>query len=227
MIGSSERVEGSGASPGPKHLASQLRDIALHGDAGAAIQAAEASAEDDTVGIGDLTLSANFYWNRDKWNFLWGNFVVAPTGAWDVDNLANTSLNYWTIETDFMVTYFDEEKGRDYSLVVGYSYNFENTDTNYKSGDEFHVDFVLNQFLSESFGVGINGFFYRQLSGDSGSGAVLGDFKGEAAGIGPALYWITNISDKDVYFTLKWLSEFNVKNRFEGDHVFASFALNF
>jgi hypothetical protein len=183
-------------------------------------------AKDDTVGIGDPTFSANFYWSEEKWNFLWANFVVAPVGSYDVDDLANVSLNYWTLETDGMVTYFDQEKGRDYSIVVGYSYNKENNDTNYKSGDEFHVDVVLNQFFTDSFGIGINGFFYRQLSGDSGSGALLGDFKGEAAGIGPVVYWITKVFDRDVYLTAKWLSEFNVKNRFEGDHVFASFAFS-
>ncbi len=103
----------------------------------------------------------------------------------------------------------------------------ENPDSNYQSGDQIHVDFVLNQFLSESFAVGVNGFFFRQLSGDSGEGAVLGPFKGEASGFGPAIYWIRKIGSRDVAFTLKWFSEFNVKNRLEGDHVFASFAMSF
>lgn len=185
------------------------------------------SVDDDTFSVGDVTLSANLYWKREKWNFLWANYVVAPVGSYDVDDLANSGLNYWTLETDFMATYFDQEKGRDYSIVVGYSYNYENDDTDHQSGDEFHVDFVLNQFLTENFAVGVNGYFYRQLSGDSGAGAVLGDFKGEVSGIGPAMYWIRDIGTKDVAFTLKWLSEFDVKNRPEGDHVFASFAMSF
>ena len=94
-------------------------------------------------------------------------------------------------------------------------------------GDEVHIDIVLNQFLSESFGVGINAFFFRQLSGDSGDGAVLGDFKGEASGIGPVVYYTKKIGGSEVYFSVKWLKEFDVKNRLEGDHVYASFALSF
>ncbi len=183
--------------------------------------------EDDTLGLGDLTLAANIYWPRDKWNFLWATYVVAPTGSYDVDDVANSGLNYWTFEMDFMANYFDPDKGRDYSIVVGYGYNTENDDTDYKSGDEFHVDFVLNQFLSEKFAVGVTGFFYRQLSGDSGDGALLGSFKGEAAGIGPAMYYVANLGGRDVAFTAKWLSEFDTRNRLDGDHVFASFAMSF
>ena len=196
-------------------------------DAAVAADQQSLRVEDDTVNIGDLTLAANVYWPRDKWNFLWATYVVAPVGSYDVDDLANSGLNYWTFETDFMATYFDPDKGRDYSVVVGYGYNTENDDTDYKSGDEFHVDFVLNQFLSEKFAVGINGFFYRQLSGDSGDGALLGSFKGEASGIGPAMYYIANLGGRDVAFTTKWISEFDTKNRLDGDHVFASFAMSF
>ena len=48
-------------------------------------------------------------------------------------------LNYNTYETDFMTTNFNSDNGRGYSLVVGYGYNSENDDTDYKSGDEFLI----------------------------------------------------------------------------------------
>lgn len=182
---------------------------------------------DNSLGFGDLTGAAMFYWNKGKFNYAWGNYVVAPTGSYNPDRLANTGLNIWTIETDFLFTYVDEEKGRDFSLVTGYNYNFENKDTHYKSGNEFHVDFVLNQFLSDSWAIGIGGFYLKQLSGDSGTNAVLGDFKSEAMGIGPNLYYIREIRGTSVAFILKWINEFNVENRLKGDHVFASFALSF
>lgn len=182
---------------------------------------------DNSLGFGDLTGAAIFYWNRDNFHYAWGNYVVAPTGRYDPNRLANTGLNIWTLETDFMFTYHDEDKGREFSLVTGYNYNFKNDDTQYKSGDEFHVDFVLNQFLSDSFALGLGGFYLKQLSGDSGSGAVLGDFKAEAMGLGPNLYYIRDSNDTSVAFVLKWIKEFNVENRLEGDHIFLSFALSF
>lgn len=46
---------------------------------------------------------------------------------------------------------------------------------------------MINQFLSERGAIGIPGYYFKQLTGDSGDGAFLGDLKAKAAGIGPAL----------------------------------------
>ena len=96
----------------------------------------------------------------------------------------------------------------------------------YQTGQELHLDVVFNQFLSETFAVGIQGFFLKQITGDSGSGALLGDFKAEAAGVGPALLWTTKIGKQDVSFIAKWLHEFHAENRLEGDSIFLSFAID-
>ena len=183
---------------------------------------------DDKTSYGDITLVPGvFYWNNGaKWHFSQSFFVVVPVGDYDKDDDANTGLNYWTFETDFAATYLDQESGQDYSVVLGYGYNTENEDTDYQSGDEIHVDYIFNQFLSESLAVGIHGFYYEQLSGDSGSGAVLGDFKAEAAGIGPALMWIPPKYEGKVAFVAKWLNEYEAENRLEGDHVFFSFMMS-
>ena len=124
-------------------------------------------------------------------------------------------------------TYLDEEKGLELSAAAGYIYNTENDDTNYQTGQEFHTDYMLNQFLSETLAIGLHGFYYKQITGDSGSGALLGDFKGEAAGIGPALMWIPKIKDKDVVISLKWLHEYHAEHRLKGDHLFLNFTLTF
>ena len=144
---------------------------------------------DDKTSFGGITLiPAVFYWNNsENLHFSQSFYIVAPTGNYDDDDLANTGLGYWTFETDFAMTYLNQETGQDYSIVLGYGYNAENDDTDYQSGDEVHIDYVFNQFLSESLAVGLHGFFYKQVSGDSGDGALLGDFKAEASGIGPAI----------------------------------------
>ena len=112
-------------------------------------------------------------------------------------------------------------------MVVGYGYNSENDDTNYQSGDEVHVDFVLNQFFTESFAVGINGYFYKQVGGDSGNGAILGSFRGEGAGIGPAVYYIRKIGGRDVALVAKWMHDVHAENRIEGYYAYASFMFSF
>ena len=185
------------------------------------------SVNDDGAGLGDTTLAAMFYWNHEKFHFSLNNFIVTPTGDYDVDDLANTGMNYWTFEVDAAATYLNEDTGQDYSVVVGYGYNTENDDTDYQSGDEIHLDFVLNQFLTESFGIGIIGYYYKQIGADSGDGALLGSFKGEGAGIGPAIYYGTKISGKDVYFIAKWVHDYHAEKRIKGDYAYVSLALSF
>ncbi len=183
--------------------------------------------DDDLVGAGDLTLGAYFYKSHGKFNYSLNTMAVAPVGSYDKDRVANTGMNYWTFEADIAMTYYDPEKGRDYSLVFGYNYNTENQDTNYQSGDELHLDFVLNQYLSEKFGLGIAGYLYKQIGGDSGDGAVLGSFKGEGIGIGPAIYYTAQVGEKPLYCIFKWVHDVHAENRVKGDYAFLSFALSF
>lgn len=184
--------------------------------------------QDDTFGLGDVTLiPAVLFWNHGNFHFTLAEYIVTPTGKYDEDDLANVSLNYWTFDTDVAVTYLNLETGQDYSVNIGYNYNTENTDTEYQTGQEIHIDFMINQFLSESWAVGIQGFYLKQLTGDSGDGAILGDFKAEVAGVGPALLWTTKIKDQEVSFIAKWLHEYHKERRLEGDHVYVSFAMGF
>jgi hypothetical protein len=184
--------------------------------------------QEDTFGLGDITLiPAVLYWNRGNYHFALAEYIVTPTGEYDTDDLANTGLNYWTFDTDVTVTYLNEKTGQDYSINIGYNYNTENSDTDYQTGQELHIDYMINQFLSESWAIGIHGFYLKQVTGDSGDGAILGDFKAEAAGVGPALLWSPKRFDQKITFIVKWLHEYDTERRIEGDHIFASFAMSF
>ncbi len=185
------------------------------------------NASDGASGLGDVALIPfALYWNNGNIHTSFAQFVITPTGDYGIDNLINRGLNYWSFDTNFALTYLNPETGRDFSFNIGHIYNTENDDTDYQTGRELHVDVVFNQFISETFAVGLHGFYLKQITGDSGSGAILGDFKTEAAGVGPALLWSTKIGDQDVSFIAKWLHEFHAENRLEGDHVFLSFALD-
>ncbi len=60
---------------------------------------------------------------------------------------------------------------------------------------------------------------------------MLGDFKGEAAGIGPAVMWVPLSKDKglvkDLVISAKWLYEYYAKHRLKGNHLFLNFTLGF
>lgn len=196
-------------------------------DASVTIGNAIARIDDSATGIGDITLiPLVLYWNSGNIHTTFSQFIITPTGDYDVSNAINAGLNFWSFDTNFALTYLNPETGRDVSFNLGHIYNTENDDTNYQTGRELHLDLVFNQLLSETFAVGVHGFYLKQVSGDSGSGALLGDFKAESAGAGPALLWATRIGGQDVSFIAKWLHEFHAENRLEGDHFFVSFAFD-
>jgi hypothetical protein len=191
------------------------------------VDGAALSTSADTSGLGDVALiPLALYWNSDNLHASFVELIVTPTGDYSSTDLVNNSLNYWSFDTNFALTYLDPNTGHDLSFNIGYIYNTENDDTDYQTGQELHLDVVLNQFLSESFALGAHGFYLRQITGDSGAGALLGDFQAEAAGAGPALFWTTRVSRQDVSLIAKWLHEFHAERRLEGDHFFASFAID-
>ncbi len=149
--------------------------------------------------------------------------IYAPTGSYSAGKLANTGKNFWTYEPTVALMYFGQKNGIEASLFMGVDFNMENSDTDYKSGTQAHLDGTLAQHFPLWSGLasaGITGFVYRQIKGDSGSGATFGDFKARSNGVGPVISWVSKVKDIELLAELKWLKEFDVKNRFEGDTIF-------
>jgi hypothetical protein len=190
------------------------------------------TVNDSISGIGDIVimpvmLNQNI---NDDFNINYRLGVYAPTGLYEVGRLANTGKNYWTLEPTVGFMYFGKKNGREASLFLGGDYNFENPDTDYQTGVQVHADGTLAQHFplwGGLVGVGVNAYWYEQVEGDSGSGATFGDFKARTAGLGPVLSYVSKIGDVDVIGELKWLHEFETKNRPEGDYVWFKFLMKF
>jgi hypothetical protein len=191
-----------------------------------------ANRSDSISGIGDIVLMPvmlNQNFNPD-FNINYRLGVYAPTGRYEVGRLANTGKNYWTLEPTVGFMYFGQKNGREASVFLGGDYNFENPDTNYQTGVQLHVDGTLAQHFplwGGLAGVGVNGYWYEQVEGDSGSGATFGDFKGRTAGLGPVISYASKIGDIDVIGELKWLHEMETKLRPEGDFIWFKFVAKF
>lgn len=183
---------------------------------------------DDSRKLGDLTFSPIIlYWNDGDYNYSFAQYIVAPTASYDSEKISNPGLNYWTFESDFSASYTNFTTGQDYSVVFGYNYNTENKDTDYQSGQELHIDVVLNQFLSETFAVGIQAFHLQQINKDDHDNNIPGSFKARATGIGPSLIWIPETFKGDAMLTAKWIKEIDASNRLKGEHIFFTFAMSF
>jgi hypothetical protein len=109
--------------------------------------------------------------------------------------------------------------------VLGFTYNFENPDTDYKNGIDSHLDWAASQFLSQQWHIGLAGYFYYQLTGDSGTGARLGGYKSRVIGVGPEVGYFFKVGDQNWYANLKGFYEFDAANRPEGWNVWVTLAI--
>jgi hypothetical protein len=184
------------------------------------------SGQKDTLeSVGDLYPTASLKWNLGNQNFMAYAMAGVPVGSYEVGRLANIGTNHWALDAGGGYTYLDATKGHEFSAVLGFTYNWENKDTDYKNGTTVHLDWAASQFLSEQLHLGVVGYFYNQLSGDSGSGAVLGDFKSRVAGIGPQIGYFFPVGGQNWYVNLRGYYEFNARNRPEGWNAWVTLAI--
>ena len=89
--------------------------------------------------------------------------------------LANPGKNHWMFDTLLGVSYLSHKTGTEFTLFAGYGISTENPGTTCRNGDIFYLESTLQQYLPLSkqtlIGGGVNGFYFQQVTGDSGSGA--------------------------------------------------------
>ena len=180
---------------------------------------------DQETRFGDLVPGFMLGWHYGNWHFKTHTLVNAPTGFWEQGNLANAGFNRWGIDNAAAFTWLDPNIGLEISAMAGITYNWENPTTKYKSGTDFHLEYAAVQNFSKQFGVGINGYYYDQVTGDSGAGAMLGSFAGRVSAIGPVVNMNFQLGKLPVLTSLKYFREFDVENRLEGDAGYATITI--
>ena len=160
-------------------------------------------------GLGDILVTPFVLaWHSPRLHQVVGLDMILPTGAYDKNHAVNVGRNYYTFTPVYAVTYISEG-GFEYSGKFMYDLNTQNSATKYRSGQEFHVDYTLAQHAG-SFGFGLGGYYYQQVTGDSGS--ATSDNRGRVLALGPTLgYDYANI-----HFIAKYHVETNVANKPKG-----------
>lgn len=183
------------------------------------------SNSDSVTGGTDLYPFASLAWAHGNDN--WMTYVTGdiPVGAYDSKRLSNLGIGHAAIDGGGGYTYLNNTTGREFSAVAGVTYNWENTHTNYKNGIDSHLDWAASQFLSANWQVGVAGYVYYQLTGDSGRGDRVGAFKSRVAAIGPELGYAFKYNGQAAYFNLRAYKEFWAANRIEGYAVFATLSI--
>jgi len=178
-----------------------------------------------TFGLGDsILVPAVIGWHSGNWHTNLALSVFAPTGQYDPNQAINLSKNFWAVDGSYSASFLNET-GFDLSGCLGYTVNFENPTTNYKSGDVVHLDLAVGQNLTKQWKVGVGGYAVVQVTGDSGSGATLGSFESDIYALGAILGYSAKLGQTDVDLQLRWYREFDAKNHLEGNAIYLTTAL--
>ena len=180
---------------------------------------------DAITGGSDIYPFASLSWNRDNNNWMAYLTGDIPVGAYNAQRLANLGIGHAAIDAGGGYTYLNTSTGRTWSAVAGLTYNWENPHTSYQNGIDSHLDWSASQFLSANWQVGIVGYVYQQLTGDSGSGDKVGAFKSRVASVGPQLGYVFQFNGQPAYANLRGYYEFGAQNRPEGYAVFATVSI--
>lgn len=180
---------------------------------------------DARTGLSDLYPQASLKWNYGVHNVMVYTMWDLPTGTYNSSRLANIGIGHWAADAGAGYTYFNPATGYEFSFVTGLTYNFKNPSTDYQNGIDWHLDWAASKFITKQWQVGLVGYFYSQLTGDSGSGATLGDYRSRVNGIGPQIGYLFPVGDMQGYISLKGYKEFGAHNRPEGWNVWLTFAL--
>ena len=180
---------------------------------------------DSLTSFGDLYPTFSVKWNKGVHNYMAYAMAGVPVGSYEVDRLVNMGTNHWSVDLGGGYTYFNPDTGNEFSATLGATYNFENPDTNYKSGIDAHLGWGASKFVSESTHIGLVGYFFNQITGDSGAGANLGDFEARVTGVGPQIGHLFSMGAGDAYLNFKAYWEFNEKYRPAGWNVWALWSI--
>jgi hypothetical protein len=178
-------------------------------------------------GLGDTTARAQLGWNSGDWSNTLYLTTWFPTGRYQRGFNPNTGKNIYGMNLGWGVTYTEPRTQLEFNSAVAVTFSAKNPATDYKNGDDFNWDWAVGQKFKNGLKLGVGGYAYQQLTGDSGAGARLGPFKGSVIGIGPHVVYHTVLMRRAVLFNLRNYQEFDAKNRFEGNFTTFSTTVKF
>ncbi|MDP2072799.1 transporter [Hydrogenophaga sp.] len=165
------------------------------------------------TGLGDITFGPGIaYHHSPALHSVVGLDFVAPTGRYKSTDPVNIGRNYWSLQPLYTMSYINPN-GFNGDFKATLNINGKNSATQYKSGDEFILDYSAGYGLGNGWVVGVGGYVYEQLNDDKQNGASLANSKASSFAIGPSLKYDNG---KGWFITAKLQKESNAKNRPEG-----------
>jgi hypothetical protein len=218
--------------PGRWNFASMLTLSYINTDVSADLSLGRLNgrATDSSSGMYDLYFApviASYHVSEvEHWSF--GVYIYAPTADYTKGQLANNGLNIWTFTPAVGYTHLFQKGTLELSALAGVDIYTKNTATDYSNGSVFHLDGLLMKRTASGWGFGAAGGWIEQIDDDTGPTADrLNGFKGRALSLGPAIDFTKSWSKTDkVSITLRYLKEFDVKNRIKGDPLMLNMSIS-
>jgi hypothetical protein len=195
--------------------------------AGAEVGARAGTREVDGFGLGDMVARAQLGWENGDFSHLVYVQGVAPTGRYDTGFSPNIGLNRPSVDVGWAFTWAEKTSKLQFNGALGFTFSVENDETDYKTGNEFHFEWAVGREVYQGLVIGVVGYNYRQISGDSGPGARLGPFEGDVDAVGAGLSYTTLIDKTPVVFNLRHYEEFNPERHWDGSTTIFSGTMKF
>jgi hypothetical protein len=183
------------------------------------------AASDIKSGLGDMSLTGLLGWQSGAHHWNLTVTGVLSTGTYSPTALSFVGLNRPAVDVKGGYTWLDPKLGLEVSGAAGLTFNFENSDTQYRTGDELHLELAVTKHLRSGWALGVGAFQYVQISNDSGAGATLGAFRGQVTAVGPVASYTFVAGGRPVQLGFRLFHEFAVHNRASGDSVALGVAL--
>ena len=161
--------------------------------------------------------------------------IYVPFDNEDDGNPTSVGRNFWTFEPVLALTYMPT-KAWEFSTKFMYDFNTRQDDyttgapvtVDRTPGQEFHMDFNMSYMVIDNLRIGINGYYYQQVTDDDIGGVpdglepVFDQMEGlhsRAMALGPGMFY----QYKNMMATLRYQHEFAVRNNPEKQKLWFKF----
>ena len=175
-------------------------------------------------GLGDVTVSPlNLSWMIAPGLFVQsGLSLTLPTGKFNTaQGSLNLGSNAFTTSVDVGVSYLAD--GWNLSAHANYFMHAENPDTQYRSGNEFLLNWTAMKDVG-GFSVGPVGYFRQQVTDDRNSGSFYGGgISGKARQIGVGIGFTKNFGKLEL--NASYVHDFEIENTLGGNKLLVNLTM--
>lgn len=142
--------------------------------------------------VGDVSIAPmSIAYNKGAAHWFYEADLYCPGATYTKSDVVNIGQHNLGLAGSSGVTWLPDRAKREISSRFAYIFNGPNHATGYHGGNEFVWEYNVDQSISKKLAVGLNGYFYQQITDDRLNGmAYEGGFRGRDLAIGPQVRYL-------------------------------------